>query len=128
MRLRSLAIALLGTLCATCRDSAGPDPVACLAVALPSLFVTVIDANTHQVITAGATGSARAGGTTHELVPVPTNAPTRLVGPYEVSGTFTVSVSKPGYHDLQMSNVVVTRGPCGVITLNLAAWLAPTSP
>ena len=40
-------------------------------------------------------------------------------------GTYDVKVTKAGYHDCQTEDVVVSRGACGVETVNLEAAMVP---
>ena len=43
----------------------------------------------------------------------------------ERPGTYTVVVSKPGYQDFRIDNVVVARDVCHVITVAIDARLSP---
>ena len=48
-----------------------------------------------------------------------------LSAAHERPGTYTVTVSKPGYRDFTQSNIVVGADVCHVITVQITARLAP---
>jgi hypothetical protein len=98
----------------------------CLAPKPLSVVVTVRDSTTGRAAADGTIGTLVGAGVHDTLVQADSLT---LVGG-DQSGTFTVTIDRPGYLTWIMSNVRVTeRGPCGnVIPVELNARLQPATP
>lgn len=94
------------------------DELVCPAVILPSFEISVFEALTSEPVE-GPLVWTRTGTRTDTLEV----ADHRAFGPWGISGTFDVSVTKVGYSDWFREDVVVEQGPCGPTTVRLDAFL-----
>ena len=114
MRQHHVALALAVTLLAACSTGDCPQPV------LPSFSVTVVDAVTDANLSAIATGTI-VRGSYHAPF---TQAGNRLIAGQNQWGTFTVSLTAPGYAAWQ-DVVHVGFDGCNIVTRELRVALVP---
>lgn len=100
--------------------------IACTAIAIPGISVSVQDAATGGLIAANATVVARSPNYTDSTTRSPTwfkadSTPISLA--YEHAGVYAVTVSKPGYGSWAKPGVTVSADECHVKTVQLAAVL-----
>ena len=103
-------------------------PVSCLAAVAPGVQVEVRDSVSNEPAAYGATGSVVDGPFIDSLRVsglgvFPPESLLYLRAADERAGTYTVTVTKPGYVDWYRAGVEVTRGPCHVETAHLTARL-----
>lgn len=98
----------------------------CAAPASLAVVVTVRDSISGDAAAAGAIGVLTGAGVDDTLI---NTDPLTLLGG-DKTGTYTVTIDKPGYFRWSVSNIHVTEvGPCGnVIPVDLNAKLQPTTP
>ena len=110
-----------------CSSGSDSDVIPCPSIALPAIQVSAVDSRTRQPLY-GITGTVvRADGYT-ETRTAPSNFSAlsfAFDGLSSTHGTYDVKVTKAGYHDWQTEDVVVSRGACGVETVNLEAAMVP---
>jgi hypothetical protein len=101
------------------------DDVACTADIRAGISVLVFDAATGSPAACGAQVTITAAGFSE------THSPSQscddrmaIAGVFERTGSYTVVVSKAGYQDLTINNVVVTADRCHVHTARLEARLS----
>jgi hypothetical protein len=127
MRFATIALSVLVVFLLGC-DS-GPGNVNCAAVAEPAVEVEVSDATTGRYVAAEAEamitdGSYRDTLRRGAITQVePTLIVKTLVGGFERSGTYDVSVSHPNYQPWTRPDVEVPSGDCGPETQQLEAEL-----
>ena len=85
-------------------DAATP----CLAYAVSSLSVTVVDATTREGL-CGASVTASEGTFSERLLGF--GMPCVYSGPYERPGSYSVRAEREGYQPASVDNVVVRLGP-----------------
>lgn len=106
-------------------------PRSCPTIAYPAFEISVVDSVTGLPAAEGAAGRIWRDGTVVDslrTMPVHPDSLPRLMSSWVGTGTFTVTISKPGYHDWVATNVRVRRsgGECpGIRTVELEARLAP---
>lgn len=98
----------------------------CAAPASLSVVVSVRDSTSGQAAADGAIGTLVGGGITDTL----SHSDSLTLRGGNSTGTFTVTIDRPGYLTWIASNVRVTeQGPCGnVIPVELDARLQPATP
>lgn len=105
--------------------------VGCSGMAYPAVEVLVIDAATDSADARGVTGVVRDGAYADTLQGGGGPAggpPQKLVGALERPGTYTVHLSKPGYHDWVQASVRVRPGVCSVERAFVRAVILPRQP
>jgi hypothetical protein len=104
------------------------EPVACTAIAVSSLNVTVRDAATSGRL-CDATVTAVLAGVSYELRRSgrPDSTGCTYAGPEERAGIFEVRVSRSGYAAAVVANVQVTADVCHVIPVALTVDLHPSA-
>jgi len=123
-RAASLAVAL-----ATCLlGCESAEDFVCGAAVLRGIEVEVRDADTGTPAAEDAQGVITDGLYTESLRLVgwgsgPTPSPLVLGGADERPGTYTVTITKPGYQPWIRTGVQVIEGPCNVQTVRLQAQL-----
>jgi hypothetical protein len=85
-----------------------PGGTACLAYAVSSLSVTLVDATTREGL-CGATVTASDGTFSERLLGFGT--PCVYSGPYERPGSYSVHAEREGYLPARVDNVMVRLGP-----------------
>lgn len=116
MRRRSLGLAVSLLVQAGCESPM--DELNCPAIILPTFEISVFEAATLDPID-GPLVLTRTGSRTDTL----NVANHRAVGPWGISGTFDVSVTKTGYSDWFREDVNVQEGPCGPATVRFDVYL-----
>jgi hypothetical protein len=108
---------------------AGSTSPVCTQEFRPGLAVYVKDSVTRAGVASGASLVVREGSYKDSVAglnsPDQDNSPLYAAG--ERSGTYQVTVSKPGYAAWLQSNVRVTSNVCHVNTVTLTALLQPAS-
>ena len=101
------------------------DPVACTAIAVSSLNVTVRDAATGARV-CDATVTAIQGAEQFELMrfPQPPDA-CAYSGPWERPGVFELRVDRAGYESAAVSGIRVSADECHVIPVAVTVDLRP---
>jgi len=120
--LRIVAIGALLLSTAVCHDSTDPGPVYCVAgaaVSLPAIQLTVLDAETGNVIASGVTATVHSGLGTETAW----QSPMGFLYGNASAGTVSVTVQVAGYQDWSRGNLVLKAGSCGPLPLYLAAWM-----
>ena len=103
------------------------DPVACTAIAVSSLNVTVRDASTGARI-CDATVVAIHQGERFELMRFPEGPEAcSYSGPWERAGVFELRIDRAGYESAAVSGIRVTSDECHVIPVQVAIELRRTS-
>jgi hypothetical protein len=109
-------------------DSSVQDMPVCTADFRPGIVVTVLDDATGAAASCGARAVVTAPGYSVTVEnPAMPGCPDSLAlsAAHERPGTYTVTVSKPGYRDFTQSNIVVGADVCHVITAQVTARLVP---
>jgi hypothetical protein len=112
-------IALLGS----CRDSPHARPV-CTMIFVYGLSVEVLDALSGAGIASGAVAVARDGNYLETLEHGPVDS-VALHGAGERAGTYTITVTRPGYAAWSSPPVTVTADECHVRLVAVTARLTP---
>lgn len=99
-------------------------PTICTAEARSTLSVEVRDAQTGAPAAIGARGSIREGAYTDSLTVLGPSVMTAM-NTFERSGTYDVTVTKPGYRTWTADDVRVTADACHVRTRVIEAKLEP---
>jgi hypothetical protein len=122
---RSLCFLALGWIASACVSDAAPE-AACESVGSPSVVVTVRDSTSGQAAADGAIGTLVGAGVDDTLTR--TDSLTLIGG--NQTGTYTVTIDRPGYRTWTAINIRVTEiGPCGqVIPVQLNARLQRETP
>ena len=115
---RRLGFAAAVLVCGQAGCESPSDGVECPAIILPSFEISVFEALTSEPID-GPLVWTRTGTRTDTLAAVDH----RVVGPWGISGTFDVSVTKVGYSDWFREDVLVEEGVCGPNTVHLEVFL-----
>jgi hypothetical protein len=105
--------------------------VGCPARSYPAVEVLVIDAATDSFDARGVTGVVRDGAyvDTLRVGNGPAGGPPqKLVGALERPGTYTVHLSKPGYHDWVQPAIRARPGVCSVWPAFVRAVMLPRQP
>lgn len=97
-------------------------PVACTAIAVQALNVTVVDAATGRRI-CDATVVAEEAAFSSTLVPFPDGPECQYSGPTERPGRYDVRVTRAGYQSATRTGVVVSADECHVIPVRLTVEL-----
>ena len=122
---QTVSVVVVGIVLAGCESATDPtDPVACTAVAISSLNVTVRDRATSQRLCDASVVAVQAG-TTHELRLVGTPPSCAYAGPEEVAGAFELRVGRQGYSSTVVPNIQVGRDECHVIPVQVTIDLQP---
>ena len=130
MRARTV-VAALAPLAAALGGCEPFGPSACPAIAYPAFEISVVDSVTGQPAAGGAAGIVWRGGTVVDslrTMPVHPDSLPRIMSAWAGTGTYTVTISKPGYRDWVAADVRVRRsgGQCSrILTVELEARLAP---
>ncbi len=114
--------ALRLVLCLTAIFVVSCGDVVCAGVGLPAVAVTIFDAQTGARAAAGASLILRSPACTDTVVGVADDQV--LAGCDDREGTYTVTVSKPGYRDWTQSTVEV-RDTCSLETRRFDVRLEP---
>lgn len=125
-RLAMLAcVAGVGSTLSACGSDFGPTG-RCLSVGSIAVVVTVRDSTTGRAAADGSIGVLTGASVDDTLINV--DSLTILGG--DKTGTFTVTIDKPGYLTWSASNIHVTEvGECGnVLPVDLSAKLQPAPP
>jgi hypothetical protein len=122
---RSLCLLALGWIASACVSDVAPE-AACESVGSPSVVVTVRDSTSGQAAADGAIGTLVGAGVDDTLTR--TDSLTLIGG--NQTGTYTVTIDRPGYLTWTAINIRVTEiGPCGqVIPVQLNARLQRETP
>ena len=125
--MRNPFVGLYSILIAAVACSGSTSPV-CTQEFRPGLVVYVKDSLTRAGVASGASLVVREGSYKDSVAatnsgPDQDNSPLSAAG--ERSGTYQVTVLKPGYATWLQSNVRVTSNECHVNTVNLTALLQP---
>lgn len=128
MRIANWAIAAGGVLSIACSQPSQANGVVCTALFAYGLSVTVVDSASGSPAGAGATVVARDGAYADSA----TGAPGRPEFPSfslagERAGTYSISVTRPGYKPWSRSGVEVTKDVCHVRGVAITAKLQPGS-
>ena len=99
-----------------------PARVICTMEARAGLTVEVLDSATQAPATLGATIIARSATVT-DSTPGPATAEGTVGLAYERPGTYTVTVTKPGYRGWSRSGISVTADQCHVHPVKVTALL-----
>ena len=119
--MRSVWIVSAGVAALACGTSESPVEPNCGDVGVPAITVTALDRRTDQPIQGQAVVVAHDGAYADTAYAEPGM---RTVGvAYNRSGTYSVTVTAPGYAPWQRGPVVVLQGRCNVSTIPLAARL-----
>ena len=102
------------------RSPTGPN---CATFARPGITVLLLDAFSAQPITSQALVVARDGLYTDSVAATVPGRPYLLA--VERPGTYTVNVTALGYAPWSLTPVIVSHDACHVVTMPLAAYLAP---
>jgi len=115
-------------LVSACGGDSEPEPVACTASIEAGILIQVTDSASGNPISCAARAVVTAG-TYSETVDNPSGPAcfdTAILGAvFERAGTYAITVSKPGYLDFAINDVVVTAGVCHVNTVTVQARLSP---
>jgi hypothetical protein len=113
-------------LLSACGGDSTDEGVACTMELRPGIMVNVVDDATGAAASCGAQAVITAVGYS-EIVenPAGPSCPESfaLRGAAERPGTYTVTVSKPLYHDATLGPITVTAGVCHVNTVTVTARL-----
>ncbi|MBA3645263.1 MAG: carboxypeptidase regulatory-like domain-containing protein [Gemmatimonadaceae bacterium] len=123
--LRSLAsVGAIGCLVLSACSQNSPQPIICTALFAYGITVTVVDSVTGAPAASGAVLVARDGAYT-DSVPAQADSPntSSVAAAGERAGTYTVTISKPGYKPWTQSGVTVTKDECHVRGVALTAKL-----
>lgn len=108
------------------------DDIVCPAIAHPAVEVFVFDDVTKEPISCGATlliGDGDFSVTVTEVGLMDLNYQCldrgSLRGAEAREGTYTLVISKPGYVDYVITDVVVGRGDCGIATARFDIYMEP---
>jgi hypothetical protein len=127
--MRNPFIGLYSILIGAVACSGASSPV-CTLELRPAVAVYVKDSLTRAGVASGASLVVREGSY-KDSVSFPNSTPgldnSALIAAGERSGTYQVTVLKPGYAAWLQSNVRVTSNECHVNTVNLTALLQPAS-
>jgi hypothetical protein len=123
-RVLGLGFALLG-LVSACRRPTSPGPI-CTMIFVYGLAVEIRDAVTGAGIAAGAVAVAREGSYSETLEHGPVDS-VSVHGAGERAGTYTITVSRPGYVAWTSPPIKVTADQCHVQPVLVKARLAPAS-
>jgi hypothetical protein len=121
---RGLAPVLLALLTG-CRESPNPGPI-CTMIFAYGLSVEIRDAVTGAGIAAGAVAVARDGSYSETLEHAPIDS-VAVHGAGERAGTYTITVTRPGYATWTSPPVPVTADQCHVRPVLVRAQLSPAS-
>jgi hypothetical protein len=108
-----------------CRDSTNASPV-CTMIFVYGLSVEVRDAVTGAGIAAGAVVVARDGTYSETLESGPVDS-VAVHGAGERAGTYTITVTRPGYAGWSSPPVTVTADQCHVLPVLVTARLTPAT-
>ena len=108
-------------------DSVPGDEIACTTEARPGIIIHVFDAASGNPAGCGAKATVTAPGFSEvaQSFGTPCSDSTPIFAVLEKQGIYSVVVSKPGYQDFRVDNVVVSRDVCHVITVSIDARLSP---
>ena len=118
-----IALLLLGTVpflygC----DSDSGDSIGCTTEFRYGVEVSIFDADTGKpIINAEVTGMVQDGSYLESLLHL--ESTNTLLGAGERPGTYTISISLPGYVEWKVSDVKVTSDECHVHTVRMDAFL-----
>jgi len=128
MRLHFLLLCVFACCIGCGPDNPNEGAPLCTASLEPAIRIEVRDANTTDPISCGAQAVIEQG-TFQETVENPSGPGcfdgVMLVGAYERSGVYKVTVTKPGYNPWSVENITVTSNICHVNTVTLQATLQP---
>lgn len=105
-----------------CENNNDDDPILCTQEFVDGLHVTVIDATSGQPLVENVSVKAKDGSYEENLELVP-GLENLFAGAGERAGTYTVTVTKPGYQNYVSTPIVVTRDVCHVLTKSLTVTL-----
>jgi len=101
--------------------------VVCDPAAAGGILIHVFDAPSGNPAACGVTATVTAPGFSevHQLTATPCSDSMPILAAFERRGTYSVVVSKSGYQDSRIDNVVVTGDVCHVATVVLDVRLSP---
>jgi len=118
---------LLGAMALLLVSACGSDSFSCTTSYDPGILIRVTDSTSGTLISCGARAVVTAG-TYSETVANPSGPScfdsAMLMAAFERPGTYAVTVSKAGYLDFTINDVVVTAGVCHVIPVTVEAPLS----
>ena len=113
-------------LVSACGGNSDSEPGSCTASVEPGILIQVTDSTSGNPISCG-THAVVTAGTYSESVDNPSGpacVDTAMLGAaHERADTYAITVSKPGYLDFTINDVVVTAGVCHVNTVTVQAPL-----
>lgn len=130
LRPKPCLLAVFFLMAGACNSSpGGPDGGVCTLEARPAITVFVRDSVSGAHVARGSVATATSG-TFSDMATYPAGAvqddlPLSLA--HERAGTYTVTVTKPGYSEWRTTGVRVTRDECHVVTETLTARLQVSS-
>lgn len=117
----SLVLCIPFLLASAC-ESSDDDPIFCTQEVVPGLRIAVLDATNGQPLVENVEVRA-VDGTYQETLEFLPGLEHPFSGADERMGTYTLTVSKPGYQTYTSPPIVVTRDVCHVITQSLTVNL-----
>ena len=110
-----------------CGEVVEDNPTVCTTEARAGIVISVVDSATGSPIACGAHAVITAPGFAQDVdaMPPPCDDRNALSGAHERPGTYSVTVSRPGYYDLTMNGIVVSAGACHVNTTAVEARMIP---
>lgn len=111
-----------------CSEVVDDNPTVCTTEARAGIVISVVDSATGSPIACGAHAVITAPGFAEDVdntPPLPCDDRSAIAGAYERPGTYSVTVSRQGYYDLTMNDIVVTAGVCHVNTASVEARMIP---
>jgi hypothetical protein len=97
----------------------------CVSIAFPAIEVTVLDSVTGLNITPGARAVGYRDGAIGDSSYVTGTANETGLSLFGSAGSYTVSVTKPGYVTWEAAGIVVERTRCSHTTVHVEARLKP---
>lgn len=108
-------------------DTSNEEPVLCTTELRPGITLTVLEDATGAPASCGAQALITASGYSEAVrhpPMIPNCADTLpLSGAHERPGVYNVTVSKPGFQDAALTNLVVAAGVCHVTTVTATVRL-----
>jgi len=111
-----------------CKDkkTEGGDTVICTTSFDPALIIEVYDKQTGEAISCGSIATIQDGSfseTVENINNSDCSDQTALLGAYERTGNYDITVTKNDYVDWTVTNIEVTANVCHVNTIRLQAYL-----
>lgn len=114
-----VAVAVLGA----CDE--GPQPVCTAPSSVAAIVVQPRDSSADTLLVASAVGTIQDGAYVDSLRPFlgQGSPPPYLIAGGQRPGTYTITVSVPGFVTWQRARVVVAQNFCGLSTTLITAWM-----